>query len=71
MNIVKDFQNGELPPPKELKKLKQPRISNWASHKGLAQKYPWGISFDDAKHPDWFFEDKNLFDGVVIIDHWG
>ena len=37
------------------------RISNWASLKSTPKKYPWGIDIDG----DWFFEDKNLIDGVV------
>lgn len=64
---VWSFQEGILRPPEELCFLDRPRISNWASHKGLAQKYPWGVSFEK----DWFFEDARLISGKVVVDHWG
>jgi len=70
VEAVKAFQAGTLPPPTELHTLDKPRISNWASHKGLSKKYPWGISFERSKQPDWFFED-NLIAGTVVVDHWG
>ncbi|MDJ0766544.1 MAG: hypothetical protein QNJ97_26455 [Myxococcota bacterium] len=70
IETVKAFQQGVIPPPSELKDLERPRISNWASHKNLDKKYPWGISFEKARQPDWFFEDKKLIKGSVVVDHW-
>ncbi len=70
VQTVKSFQAGTLPPPAALKKLEKPRISNWASHKGLAAKYPWGTSFEKSAQPDWFFEDNNLITGTVVVDWW-
>ena len=67
---VKSFQAGTLPPPGALAKLDRPRISNWASHKGLSDKYPWGTSFEKSAQPDWFFEDKTLISGSVVVDWW-
>jgi hypothetical protein len=60
-----------MEPPWQVLQLDHPRISNWASHKGLKEKYPWGISFENSKRPDWFFEDVNLGPGVVVVDHFG
>ena len=69
-DAVEDFQLGQLPPPAELFELERPRISNWASHKGLSKKYPWGLTFTKSAQPDWFFEDRVLIKGRVVIDHW-
>lgn len=68
---VKSFQSGTLHPPAELSELEKPRISNWASYKGLELKYPWGISFERSRQPDWFFEDVRLIKGSVVLDFWG
>jgi peptidoglycan hydrolase-like protein with peptidoglycan-binding domain len=68
---VKAFQRGTLPPPEALRTLEHPRISNWASHKGLSKKYPWGIAFEKSKQPDWFFEDAKLIKGSVVVDYLG
>jgi hypothetical protein len=70
LQTVKSFQAGTLPPPVALTKMKRPRISNWASHKGLPKKYPWGTSFEKSAQPDWFFEDKTLIEGSVVVDWW-
>jgi hypothetical protein len=67
IKAVTDFQYGELPPPGALKSMDKPRISNWASHKGLSKKYPWGVSFEGGSQPDWFFEDQRLRKGKVIV----
>ncbi|MCP4680521.1 MAG: hypothetical protein GY854_34565 [Deltaproteobacteria bacterium] len=71
VEVVRAFQAGMLPPPAELVELDRPRISNWASHRGLEQKYPWGITFSRARRKDWFFEDSKLSDGHVVVDFWG
>ncbi|MCP4602367.1 MAG: peptidoglycan-binding protein [Proteobacteria bacterium] len=68
--VIRAFQAGTNPPPTKLFELDKPRISNWASHKNLAKKYPWGIQFENSKLPDWFFQDQNLIAGNVTIDHW-
>jgi hypothetical protein len=68
VNSVNAFRAGTLLPPKGLQGLDKPRISNWASHKDLDQKYPWGIAFEQSLQPDWFFEDKNLIRGNVNIE---
>jgi len=69
---IVDFQLGILEPPEELFDLDKPRISNWASYKGLPDKYPWGISFEKNKRKrfNWFFEDKRLIAGHVVSDYW-
>ncbi|MDJ0766420.1 MAG: peptidoglycan-binding domain-containing protein [Myxococcota bacterium] len=69
-NAVRAFQRGVSPPAEEIIALERPRISNWASHKGLSEKYPWGICFDKSQQPDWFFEDKRLISGSVVVDYW-
>ena len=69
-HYVIEFRLGKLTPPKEVIELDRNRISNWASHKGLPKKYPWGIAMTKVNQPDWCFEDSNLDDGVVFIDHW-
>ncbi len=71
VETVKAFQQGTIPPPSELNDLERPRISNWASHKNLDKKYPWGMSFEKSKQPDWFFEDARLIAGRVVVDFWG
>ena len=64
--VVRAFRAGTLQPPAGVLALDRPRISNWASHAGLKEKYPWGICFDDSPSPDWFFEDRNLTAGNVF-----
>jgi hypothetical protein len=66
--MVEKFQAGSLQIPESVLTLEKPRISNWASHKGLNEKYPWGIKLEGGKSYDWFFEDKNLIKGNVITD---
>lgn len=69
-DFVERFQAGTLPPPASVLKLKRPRVSNWASHRGLSRKYPWGIAFSRKKNPDWFFEDARLIKGSVVVDFY-
>lgn len=71
VKTVRAFQAGILPPPAALTEMERPRISNWASHKGLKQKYPWGVAFEKSVRPDWFFEDKTLIAGRIVVDWWG
>jgi hypothetical protein len=63
-SAVHDFSRGELFPPDELAGTYMTRISNWASHKFLNEKYPWGVNISG----DWFFEDENLVRGCVVVD---
>jgi hypothetical protein len=68
-NLVNRFRRGILDPPDQLKHLNRPRITDWASHKGLANKHPHGIHFEHAGHrgpPDWFFENDGLRDGLLV-----
>ncbi len=69
-DVVRAFQAGLLPPPAEVLEIDRPRISNWASHRGLEEKYPWGICFSVSRSRDWFFEDSRLIAGHVVVDHW-
>lgn len=73
IDVVDQFSRGTLLPPRELIAINRPRISNWASYKGLKKKFPWGISFDppSQKQFDWFFEDTYLFDGYVLVSPKG
>jgi len=69
---IEDFQLGLLEPPAEVLKLRKPRISDWASHKNLPKKFPWGIKIIDVgKRSNWFFENKRLIPGHVVVDYWG
>lgn len=67
------FQHGDQPPPSKIVNLNKPRISNWASHPNLPKKRPWGITLATAreKRYNWFFEDKYLIPGRVVVDYWG
>lgn len=69
-DIIIKFENGTVPPPPNVLALKNNRISNWASHKNMKKKYPWGIAIDGSNRPDWAFEDRCLVDGSVIVDYW-
>lgn len=63
-DAVIDFSNGVLFPPPILCHIGgKSRISNWASLKSTPRKYPWGTRIEG----DWFFEDKELVDGCVVI----
>lgn len=70
---IEEFKDGRLFPPDALAGIAKPRISNWASHKGLQNKYPHGITFqwDARKSRNWFFEDSSLIPGHVVVDMWG
>lgn len=70
VEAVRAFQEGRLPPPAAVAALEKKRISNWASHDGLAEKYPWGVSFDRKERKDWFFEDNRLIKGCVVVSHF-
>lgn len=70
VKAVRDFQSGILPPPERVIALDKSRISNWASHEGLEEKYPGGISFAKRGTRNWFFEDVNLVRGRVVVDYW-
>ena len=63
---VEDFRNGTLFPPDELTTIDKARISNWASLPSTPLKHPWGIDIDG----DWFFEDKNLIPGTVVVGEY-
>lgn len=65
-----EAQEGSLLPPQSVLDLRRPRISNWASHKNLKQKRPWGIAFEQGQRFDWFFEDMKLIEGHVVVDPW-
>lgn len=53
--VVEMFADGLI-------EFKEPqRVSNWASLESTPKKFPWGFYVDG----DWFFEDKNLKQGVV------
>jgi hypothetical protein len=62
--FLRGFVEGKVFPPDALAELDKPRISNWASYGGLSEKYPWGIDFGTR---NWFFEDRNLIKGCVIV----
>lgn len=70
-NVICDFQVGIMRPPQAVRELERPRITNWASHENLPIKRPWGIALDDSDPPDWFFEDRKIIPGTVVVDHWG
>lgn len=61
---VLNFQTGELFPPEVLTTIDRARITNWASLKSTPRKFPWGVDIDG----DWFFEDNNIRDGIVLIE---
>jgi hypothetical protein len=63
IDTVDAFSKGTLPPPNQFEGKK---ISNFASWKGVQEKYPNGIDIGG----DWFFVDPNLKTGwqLQIID---
>jgi hypothetical protein len=63
LKAVEDFADGMLFPPEVLNTMKRPRISNWASLPSTPTRFPHGVDIDG----DWFFEDKSLVDGCVIV----
>jgi hypothetical protein len=66
-DTIDRFRKGLLPPPETLQQIEKRRISNWASHHDMKKKFPWGLSFGDL---NWFFEDRKLINGTVVIDYW-
>ena len=66
-DAVLKFEEGLLLPSDEIFSLEKKRISNWASHENTPKKFPWGLSLGDN---NWFFEDRRLIEGTVVIDHW-
>lgn len=62
---VEDFAAGALPPPMFERNMleSQRRITNWASYKGIEQKYPQGFRFEG----EWFLQDAGILDGDVEI----
>lgn len=63
-SAVTHFRNGELFPPDCLVDLESPRITNWASLPSTPTKFPWGMDING----DWFFEDKRILPGTVVVD---
>jgi hypothetical protein len=63
LKAVEDFADGMLFPPEILTTMDRPRISNWASLPSTPTSFPHGVDIDG----DWFFEDKSLVDGCVIV----
>jgi hypothetical protein len=60
---VSAFAEGRLPYPVELASSQFPRVSNWASLDSTPTKFPWGVDIQG----DWFFEDKELITGDVVV----
>lgn len=60
-SVVNQFAEGKLP------SLKGQRVSNWASLPSTPKKFPWGYDVDG----DWFFQDKNLRNGKLVIEYKG
>lgn len=60
---VIELMEGILPYPEPFLDMEFGRVTNWASLPSTPKKYPWGINIDG----DWFFEDRNLRDKVVIV----
>lgn len=66
-----DFEQGTLAPPTKVRLLQRNRISDWASHANLPKKFPWGIAVAERNgRKNWFFENKHLIPGHVVIDPW-
>jgi hypothetical protein len=61
---VKDFQDGALFMPDVFANAIKSRASNWASLPSTPKKNPQGFDIDG----DWFFEDKNLIPGFIIVE---
>jgi len=64
-SIVFMFQIGNVVPPAVFDEAEEGknRISNWASLPSTPRKNPQGVDIDG----DWFFEDKGLCKGRVIV----
>ena len=64
---VEDFCDGVLPVPVVVAAISRPRISNWASYKNVEQKFPGGVRIGGK----YFFEDRNMTAGHVVVDYLG
>jgi hypothetical protein len=60
---VCDFVAGKLFPPQCLTSMKRYRISDWASLPSTPKRFPHGVDIDG----DWFFENRALVKGCVIV----
>jgi hypothetical protein len=60
-DTVLTFASGYLYPPTV--NIQKSRLSNWASYPNVEKKFPWGIDVAG----EWFFEDKNLLEGIIFI----
>jgi len=67
LNGVNAFTYVPMDPGYEVLALPKPRVSNFASTTAARKrKYPWGIDIGG----NWYFEDKLLRPGSVVVDHW-
>ena len=64
------FEKGLCTVPASVLALERHRISDWASHQNLPNKFPWGIAFHERHGFNWFMENRNLIEGHVVIDYW-
>jgi len=64
-NAVDQFARGELPPSmtERLMPAGSNRLSNWASYKGVRERFPWGVEIAG----EWFLEDRPMRAGDVEI----
>jgi hypothetical protein len=63
VQAVRDFQRGTLELPLYVLNHTRPRISNWASYPDVEKRFLDGIWIEG----DWFFEDRSLRAGAVVI----
>lgn len=66
-DTVLKFEGGTAPPPEEFLLKFKSRCSDFASYKNIEKKFPWGVDMDG----NYFFENRNLIEGTVVVDHWG
>lgn len=59
-DAVLRFEQGNLPYPH---KAGSQRLTNWASYKGVEDKFPWGVNIGG----NWFFEDKAAIDSLAVV----
>jgi len=45
-------------------------MSDFASYPNIEKKFPGGIAMETHDGINWFFENRNLIDGHVVVDHW-
>jgi hypothetical protein len=64
-NAVDQFAAGALPPSmtERLLPAGRNRLSNWASYKGVRERFPWGVEIAG----EWFLEDRPMRAGDVEI----